>query len=107
MDIDQTLTTIRSALAVDATLEARTAGANACRVVMALLVASEAPTPAAPALNPAAIATAITALRGVPPDQLLDLAIAELRAALPAGTQATPANAFKMPFVPVLPRVAQ
>jgi hypothetical protein len=98
MDIEPTLTTIRAAFAADATPEARTAGANACRSIVAALE----PAPAPATLNPAAIASALTALRSVPPDQLLDLAIAKLRNALPAGTQVMPVHAFKMPFVPGL-----
>ncbi len=97
MDIEQTLTTIRAALATDATAEARAAGANACRSIVAALE----PAPAPAAINATAVASALTALRGVPPDQLLDLAIAKLRSALPAGTAVAPVNAFKMPFVPM------
>jgi hypothetical protein len=99
MDIDATLTTIRAALGPEATSEARAAGANACKSVLAALEGANVP---AATLNPAAIASAITALRSVPPDQLLDLAIAKLRGALPASTQVAPVHAFKMPFVPVL-----
>lgn len=104
MDIDQTLATIRAALTADATPEARAAGTNACRAIIATLDVAGAPqSTSQSALNPAAIASAITALRGVPPDQLLDLAIAKLRGALPTGTQVGPTNAFKMPFVPFPP----
>jgi hypothetical protein len=96
MDIEQTLTTIRASLASDATAAARAAGATACRSILAAL--EPAPVPAM--INPTAIASALTALRGIPPDQLLDLAIAKLRGALPVGAQIAPACGFKMPFVP-------
>jgi hypothetical protein len=50
--------------------------------------------PAAPlGLDAATIGAIIGALRGLPPEQLLDLAIARLRAALPADKQPPPATA--------------
>jgi len=52
-------------------------------------------------VNPSAIASAVVMLRNVPPDQLLDLAITKLRAALPAGTQAAPVAPLKFHIVPV------
>jgi hypothetical protein len=107
MDIEATLTTIRAALAPDATPEARAAGAIACRAMLAALEGSSASVPSTqpvPKLDPAAIASAISALRGVPPDQLLDLAIAKLRSALPAGTQAIPTSGFKLPIIAIPPQ---
>ena len=47
------------------------------------------------------IACVVSALRGVPPDQLLDLAIQRLRAALPAGVEAPPAQPLKFHIIPV------
>jgi hypothetical protein len=101
MEIDSSLTTIRAALASDATPEARAAGATACRTILLALDAAGPPPAAPPALNPAAIASALTALRGVSPDQLLDLAIAKLRAALPVGGDAPAASAIRFRMIPV------
>ncbi|HTR54994.1 MAG TPA: hypothetical protein VMJ10_30120 [Kofleriaceae bacterium] len=55
----------------------------------------------APQLNPAAIANAISMLRGTPPDQLLELAIARVRAALPAGATVAPVQPIKFLHVPI------
>ena len=52
----------------------------------------------------AGIATAITALRAVPADQLLDLAIAKLRALVPTEVSPPHAPAFRVELVPA-PRV--
>ena len=67
MDVETIIATVRTAFAPDATAEARTAGAHACRALLATLeppVQPNAPTP----LNAAAIAQAVTTLRGVPAD---------------------------------------
>lgn len=53
---------------------------------------------------PEEIAGLVSALRGVPVDQLLDLAIAKMRAALPAGTSVPRAQPVKFQLVPVQPR---
>lgn len=97
--IDQLLDALRAAAGTDATPEARNAGAAACRAILAQLEPPVAPVPKV-ALDPAAIAQAVAALRGVPPDQLLDLAIAKLRAALPAGTEIAPVKGFNFSFLP-------
>lgn len=54
-----------------------------------------------PAVNPAQVASMLTALRGLPPEQLLDVAIARLRAALPAEAVPTPGRSIKLQLVPV------
>jgi hypothetical protein len=92
---------IRTALAPDASTEARASGAEACRTILtALKPAGEAAaTTAAPAEVP--IATILDTMRGIPADQLLDLAIAKLRAALPPGTQVPAVAPLKFNLVAV------
>ena len=102
--MEKLLDSIRAAVAADASDDARVAGASACRTILSALEATPgqqlgaAPSPESP------IATAVSTLRGVPPDQLLDLAIAKLRAALPAEQQQTPVQPVKFQVV-TLPRV--
>lgn len=101
---------IRNALVDNASDDARTAGAQACRMLLTVLEAKPgepmttapaagasaaesslsaiASSEGAPSSSAAQIAQMIGTLRGVPAEQLLDLAIARLRAALPAGTEA-------------------
>ncbi len=61
------------------------------------------PPPDRPHVPPTAtgIATAIAALRDVPGDQLLDLAIAKLRSLVPVETTAPPSHAFRVPLLPI------
>ena len=95
---------IRAAIASDATPETKAAGVAACRAILnALESAPGEPLGAAQfALSNAPhIASIVGALRGVPPDQLLDLAITKLRAALPAGTVVPQAQPLKFHLVPV------
>lgn len=99
------LEAIRAALAADASPEARTAGATACRTILTALDATAGePMTAAVAAPPTPIAQIVGALRGVPADQLLDLAIAKLRAALPADATVAPVQPIKFQIVPVGPR---
>jgi hypothetical protein len=78
---------IHAALDPSASADTRAAGASACRTILAALDATPGQPMAAAPQPPPAIANIVSALRGVPPDQLLDLAIAKLRAALPAGAE--------------------
>lgn len=90
---------IRAAVAPDASFEAKAAGITACRAILAALDATPgqpigaAPVPATP------VSAIVGALRGVPPEQLLDMAIAKLRAVLPAGAEASPVKPFAIPMV--------
>lgn len=123
--------TIRSAIADNASDDARAAGADACRTLLAALDAkageattpmipaapgcsNDTPNPAAPPVatavsnaiqstDPAQIANVISALRGIPVDELLDLAIARMRAALPAGVETPRVEPLKFHIVQ-LPR---
>lgn len=94
---------IRLAVAADASPEARASGAEACRAILNALD-PEPPPPSAVQANAAhttaQIAQLATALRGVPVDQLLDLAITKLRTMVPAAPAASRA-AFSVPLVTV------
>jgi hypothetical protein len=100
--MENVLESIRAAVAVDATPEVRAGGVAACRAILAALEAQ----PGEPivanvvAPSPSPIATVVAALRGVPADQLLDLAIAKLRAALPAGADVPQAQPLKFQLIP-------
>ncbi|MEJ7598519.1 MAG: hypothetical protein WKG01_11465 [Kofleriaceae bacterium] len=115
--MEDLIESIRLAVVPDASDEARAAGSSACRTLLTALDPKPGepgepipvPTPPAPAIDPASVATsvpaqlatAITMLRGVPVEQLLDLAIARLRAALPADQAATSVQPIKLQLVPV------
>ena len=89
--MDQLIEAIRNATATDATDEVRAAGAFACRTILTALEAkpgeSLAP-PIATTVPDSPIAAVVAGLRGVPVDQLLDLAIAKLRTMVPADVAA-------------------
>jgi hypothetical protein len=97
------LEVIRSALANDVTEESRRAGAQACRTILASLEPPRVQQEPPP-FNPAQIAGLVSALRGVPVDQLLDMAIAKMRAALPAGTSVPRVEPVKFQLIPVQSR---
>ncbi len=110
--MDTLIDSIRAAITDGATDDTKRAGADACRAILAALdatagarlpVAPPAPETARPRLPPttAGIATAIAALRDVPGDQLLDLAIAKLRAIVPIDTSGSMSHAFRVPLLPV------
>lgn len=99
------LESIRTGIAADASEEQRAAGADACRTILTALDATAGQPLATPTgVSSSAIATAVATLRNVPPDQLLDLAIARLRAALPAETPVPVVQPMKFHVVS-LPRV--
>lgn len=118
---------IRIALRDDAEPNARRAGLVACRELLTVLetatadepAASTAPLPSAPPLDlpaapvsnappappfdPAAIATVVASLGKLPPEQLLDLAIARLRAALPPNASIPAPQPLRFHIVPLHP----
>ena len=100
------LETIRASVAAGATDEVRAAGVHACRTILAALeTPAGAPlAAAAPAMPP--IAQMVATLRGVPMDQLLDLAIAQLRSKLPAEADAPKVEPLKFHIVQ-LPKVTR
>jgi hypothetical protein len=96
---------IRAAVAPEATPDARGAGVEACRTILAALSAKQGEPMTAAVAEPASpIAAIVGGLRTMPPDQLLDLAIAKLRAALPADTQVPPAMPLKFHLIPTFHR---
>lgn len=102
--MDNVIDSIRAAIASDATPEVKAVGATACRAILAALEGTAGQPLAVPAVVPLSgsqIAGVVSALRGVAPDQLLDLAIQRLRAALPAGVEVPPAPPLKFNIVPV------
>jgi hypothetical protein len=92
---------IRAATAPDANDDTKAAGADACRAILRALEAKpgeplvQDPAPTTP------VQTVIAALGSVPPEQLLDLAIAKLKAALPPGTELEPVRRLNLPLLPV------
>lgn len=101
--MDQLLEAIRNATATDATDDARTAGAHACRTILTALEAKPGESLAPPigaAVPDSPIAAVVAGLRGVPMDQLLDLAISKLRTMVPAEA-ATPATKIAIPLIQV------
>ena len=101
------LEAIRAAVTADAAPEVRAAGLAACRTILAALESTPGQPLAAAAVAPASasqIASIVGALRGVPPDQLLDLAIAKLRGALPVGVDVPKVEPLKFHIIPIPPR---
>ena len=100
--MDNVIESIQAAVATDATPEARAAGIAACRMILSALEGTPGePLAAAVPVGPSQISSIVGALRGVPPDQLLDLAIAKLRAALPTGTEVPAVAPLKFHIVPI------
>lgn len=103
--MEQLLESIRTAVAAGATDEAKAAGATACRTILIALEAKPGEPMAAPVAvsTPATspqVAAIVAGLKGVPVDQLLDLAIAKLRTMVPA-EQAPTVQKLAIPLVPV------
>lgn len=96
---------IAGALANDSSPEAKRDGAAACRAVLAVLE-PRAPGDVTPPAPPAPhVAALVAAIRGMPMEQVLELAIAKLRSSLPAGTDVAPVASLKLPIIPI-PRKA-
>ena len=112
--------TIRVAVQSDATDEAKHQGALACRTILTALEAKAGepllpaadpgaapPTrPAAqpaPVIEPQQVAAIVGALRGMPAEQLLDLAITRLRAALPKDAAPPPITPVRFQIIPIAP----
>jgi hypothetical protein len=99
---------IRVALLPDATDDAKHQGALACRTILTALETKEGEPLAKPSDTAAAqptlqVAAMVGALRALPPEQLLDLAIARLRAALPADTGTPTVAPIKFQLIPIEP----
>ena len=101
--IEILLQSIRESVASDASEDARRAGAQACRTLLAALDAKQGEALVVAPVVPAptnAVQAIVSLLRSAPPDQLLDFAIAKLRTLVPAGEQTT-VRAFPVRIVPV------
>ena len=101
--MENLIESIRSAVAPEATSETRQAGASACRTILAALESVPGqPLVATAVVQPNAtnIASVVATLRGVPADALLDLAIAKLRAALPAGAEVPHVQPLRFQIIP-------
>ena len=99
--MDELIESIRAAVAAEASPENRAVGATACRTILAALEAVPGQPLTATVATTSPIATAVAMLRGVPPEQLLDLAIARLRAALPAEVTVAPVHPVRFQIVPM------
>ena len=105
--MDQLLESIRAAVATGASDDVKVAGATACRTILIALEAKPGEPMAAPApittTSAPEIGAIVAGLKGVPVEQLLDLAIAKLRTMVPA--DATPTvQKLSIPLVPVTRR---
>src|SRR3569623_299186 len=99
--MQELIETIHRAVGEDATPEMRAAGAEAARRLAALLEPSQPTAQAQPPTSPVAgIAELAAVLRGVPMDQLLDMAIVTLRAAVPAESLPR-VERLSIPLIPV------
>lgn len=94
---------IRAATTSGANDDARAAGAHACRTILIALEAKPGESLAPVAVEASPMQAVVAALRGMPPEQLLDLAIARLKAALPEGAQAPSVQPVKFQLLPVAP----
>jgi len=99
--MDQLLEVIRAATATDASAETKAAGANACRTLLTVLEATPGEPLAAPLTPASPLQAAVSVLRGMPAEQLLDLAIARLKAALPPEAKAEQVKRMALSLVPV------
>lgn len=102
--MESLINTVREAITEGASEQARAAGAQACR---ALLAAFEAKIgeplttqPASASVSPPIQALA-SALRGMTADQLLDTLIVRLKDAVPAGTDVANVRSLKIPLVSI------
>lgn len=103
--------TIRVAVQSDASDDAKHQGALACRAILTVLEAKPGEplnTPSAapatpPPIGPPQIAAIVGAFRGMDPDQLLDLAITRLRAALPADAAVPTVAPLRFQILPIGP----
>ena len=108
--MDDLIETIRVACASDATDDIKQRGAQACRTILTALDAKAGePLAADPVASGDAvpsgtqIAALVGALKGLPPEQLLDMAIARLRAALPKDTPAPAVAPVRFQIIPIAP----
>ncbi len=103
--MENLIESIKNALASEASDETRLAGVQACRTILVALEAEAGqpmPVPVPPlAPTSSSLETIAAGLRGVPVDQLLDLAIAKLRTMVPAESVPKTSARFSIPLVTV------
>jgi hypothetical protein len=100
--IQTQLETIRTAFADGASLDARSAGATACRTLAAILDAQPGQPLAAPPPSTAhALASLLPQLNDANVDQFLDLAIAKLTAKLPPGAAVAAPRSYPIPALQI------
>ncbi|HEY4177972.1 MAG TPA: hypothetical protein VGM90_14090 [Kofleriaceae bacterium] len=88
--MEKLLEDIRAAMVADAADDVRARGAFACRTILAALEARADEPMAATVVPPNPVASIVSVLQGVPAEQLLDMAITRLKAALPPGATTPP-----------------
>lgn len=94
------ISTIRAAVIDDASLEARAAGAAACRAILAALESEPGQPLATPSAGPTINAT-LPAFAQLDADQVLELVIAKLRSMQPENVTLPATTArFQVPLVP-------
>lgn len=99
--MENLLESIRAALVPEATSETRAAAIEACRAILGALGATPGEPLAAPRqpdIGPTAHAIA-SVIRSTPPDQLLDMLVAKLRAAVPADAQVPTTHKLNIPMI--------
>ena len=99
--MENLLATIQAVLVPDATDEARASGASACRAILTALEATPGASMSAAISQPNAVAQIVGALRGMPLDQVLDIAIARLQAAVPADKASPPVRPLHFQMIPL------
>jgi hypothetical protein len=100
--LDDLIASIRAAVARDASADARAIGATACRSILTALEAQAGqPLAAAPSAPASPVASLLTSLASMPREQLLDLVISKLRAALPPGTPTAVAGAPRFHLIQI------
>jgi len=103
--MDELLESIHAAVATDATDEVRALGAESCRTILMALDTKAGQPMSASVVDTSPLMSAVSMLRGVPPDQLLDLAIAKLKSSLPAGVEPPKVEPLKFHIIQLPPRV--
>ncbi len=115
-EIDNVLTVIRRGLAPDADAAAQAMARDICARIAQLppqpvaVALPTAPQPssfgigaAIPRMPESPLTTATRALRELPPEQLLDMVLQRLRAALPTGAAVPAPKGIQFPLVPMPP----
>lgn len=98
--MESLIESIRIAIATDATEDNRAAGAHACRTILTALEARPGMTVAQPSFA-TQLGGLVAMMRTLPPDQMLDIAIAQVRNLLPPGVNVPAVAPLKMQLIPI------